>query len=173
MPWFWQRSPADTPRPPMTRGQKIAAATAIATSIAIPAEGIRQWAYNDPVGVLTVCYGQTGNVDPTRQYSMDECKALLNDSMRQAVEMTDACAPGLPTKTLAALSDLTYNVGPRAVCDPEASTLARMLRMGEIAAACEELPRWNKARVAGVLVSLPGLTKRRELEKAICLEGLA
>jgi GH24 family phage-related lysozyme (muramidase) len=36
-------------------------ALAVAMALAIPAEGLRQYAYNDPVGILTVCYGHTGD----------------------------------------------------------------------------------------------------------------
>jgi GH24 family phage-related lysozyme (muramidase) len=52
------------------------------------------------------------------------------------------------------------------------STAARYLRAGKLKEACNELPKWDKARVAGVLVSLPGLTKRRALEKETCLQGI-
>ena len=36
------------------RNKRVAAAAAIATAIAAPAEGLRQWAYYDPPGILTV-----------------------------------------------------------------------------------------------------------------------
>ena len=75
--------------------------------------------------------------------------------------------------TLAALGDAAYNIGPRIICDPKKSTLARQLKNGNVKAACEELPKWDKAKVNGKMVSLPGLTKRRALEKAMCLDGLA
>ena len=54
-----------------------------------------------------------------------------------------------------------------------ASTAARMLKAGDIAGACQQLPRWDKASVGGVMVSLPGLTKRRAKEMALCMEGAA
>ena len=37
-----------------------AIAAILATAIAVPAEGLRQWAYYDPPGILTVCRGHTG-----------------------------------------------------------------------------------------------------------------
>ena len=37
----------------------------------------------------------------------------------------------------------------------------------------DQLVRWDKSTVAGVSVRLPGLTKRRAAERAICLEGAA
>jgi GH24 family phage-related lysozyme (muramidase) len=41
--------------------RRRSAAAALAVAIAIPAEGLRQWAYYDPPGILTVCYGSPPN----------------------------------------------------------------------------------------------------------------
>lgn len=147
-----------------------ALAAAIAASIAMPAEGLRRWAYYDPPGVLTVCYGHTGDdVVKGREYSRAECEALLDKDMAEAVAAVERCAPGLPVKPWAAFADAVFNLGPRIVCDTANSTAARLLKAGNWRAACEQLPRWDKARVAGALVSLPGLTKRRALERDVCL----
>jgi lysozyme len=150
-----------------------AAALAIATALAIPAEGLRQVAYYDPPGILTVCYGSTTDVRRGKVYSLDECKTRLDADMLAAVEAVDRCAPSLPAGTLAAFSDAVYNLGPTIACNTQQSTAARMLKAGDIVGACNQLLRWDKARVGGVLVSLPGLTKRRAAEQAICLKGLA
>lgn len=149
--------------------QRRAAILAIACAIAMPAEGLRQWAYRDPPGILTVCWGSTNNVQAGRQYSLQECRARLDAEMGQAVDIVARCAPGLPQNAHAAFADAVFNLGPRIVCDPKTSTAARMLRAGDIAGACNQLPRWNKASVAGVSVELPGLTKRRAAERALCL----
>jgi GH24 family phage-related lysozyme (muramidase) len=151
---------------------KKKAALALAVALAVPAEGLRQAAYRDPVGILTVCYGHTGGVDPTRKYSLDECKDLLDEDMRAALDAVERCRPGLPAPVLAAFSDAVFNLGPRIACDTRNSTAARMLASGDIKAACEQLTRWDKARVAGVMVALPGLTKRREKERDVCLSGV-
>lgn len=145
------------------------AALALAVGIAMPAEGLRQVAYHDPVGILTVCYGATGDVDPSRVYSLDECRARLDADMLEAIGHVERCVPGLPTPMLAAWADAVFNLGPRIVCDKSASTAARLLAAGHRIEACHQLPRWNKARVAGVMVSLPGLTKRRAKEMRLCL----
>jgi lysozyme len=156
----------------MSKG-RIAAAIALATAIAIPAEGLRKYAYYDPPGILTVCYGSTTNVQKGKKYSLDECKALLDADMLKAVETVDKCVPGLPGNVLAAFGDAVYNLGPTIACYPGKSTAAKHLAAGRLTDACNQLPRWNKARVAGVAVELPGLTKRRSAEQALCLEGLA
>ena len=154
------------------RNRKRALAAAIATAIAIPAEGLRQWAYLDPPGILTVCYGSTTDVQRGKKYTLDECKARLDADMLKAIAAVDACAPGLPVPVLAAFGDAVYNIGPKIACDTAHSTAARYLKAGELAAACQQLPRWDKASVGGVMISLPGLTKRRAAEMALCLEGV-
>lgn len=144
-------------------------AVAAATLIAIPAEGLRQYAYYDPPGVLTVCYGSTVDVQKGRKYSLQECRARLDKDMLAAVDTVDRCQPGLPENVLAAFGDAVYNLGPTIACDTQRSTAARLLKAGRIADACRQLLRWDKARVGGVMVALPGLSKRRAEEMALCL----
>ena len=149
------------------KAKRFAAVAALATAIAVPAEGLRQWAYYDPPGVLTVCYGHTGkDVELNVKYSLDKCKAMLTADMLEAVQIVEACHPNLPPNVHAAFADAVYNIGPKVACE---STASRLLDAGQIDAACRELPRWNKSRVAGVLVPLPGLTKRRNAEMQLCL----
>lgn len=154
---------------PKRRGAILASAIAIAA----PAEGLRQVVYYDPPGIPTVCYGHTGpDVQGGKVYSLAECKALLTADMLKAMAMVESCQPGLPDSVLVAFSDATFNMGPTIACNIAASTAARLLRSGNYADACKQLPRWNKAKIAGVHVALPGLTKRRNAEMAHCLEGL-
>ncbi len=149
------------------KAKRLGAVAAIATAIAIPAEGLRQYAYYDPPGILSVCYGATGpEVVKGRKYSLDECKAMLTADMLEAVEAVERCHPNLPVNVHAAFADAVYNIGPRVACE---STASKYLAAGKIEMACNELPKWNRARVAGVLVPLPGLTKRREAERQLCL----
>jgi GH24 family phage-related lysozyme (muramidase) len=158
--------------PIQLRNRKTAAA-AIATAIAIPAEGLYHVAYYDPPGILSVCYGSTTNVQKGRFYTTEECRARLTADMAKAVDAVDRCAPGLPPHVLAAFADAVYNAGPTIACDREHSTAARLLYSGRVTEACNQLPRWNKSRVGGMLVELPGLTKRRLAEQRVCLGGAA
>lgn len=150
-----------------------AIALVLATALAVPAEGLRQYAYYDPPGILTVCYGHTGGVVKGKKYSLAECRNLLNADMLRAVDIVERCVPGLPEKVLAAFADAVFNIGPKVACEHKASTAARMLSAGDLEGACNQLPRWNKSTIAGILVALPGLTTRRGKEQALCLEGLA
>lgn len=151
------------------RGKRMSAAAAIATAIAIPAEGLRQWAYDDIANpkLLTVCYGTTGpEVIKGKKYSLEECRAFLDADMLSAVKTVEACHPGLPENVLAAFGDAVYNLGPSVACN---STASSYLAAGNYTLACNQLSRWNRARVGGVSVPLPGLTKRREAERLLCL----
>ena len=149
------------------KAKRLGAVAAIATAIAIPAEGLRQFAYYDPPGILTVCYGHTGaDVVQNVKYSLADCKVLLTEDMLEAVEQVEKCHPNLPQNVHAAFADAAFNLGPVVACD---STASRFLEAGDFDSACRQLPRWNKARVGGVMVPLPGLTKRRNAEMALCL----
>lgn len=150
----------------ISRKSRIAA---LAVALAIPAEGLRQMAYYDPVGILTVCYGTTGSeVVKGKKYSLDECRTMLDADMLASVETVERCHPGLPENVTAAFSDAVYNIGPTVACN---STASKLLEHGLIEDACRQLPRWDKASVAGVMVSLPGLTKRRNKEMELCLSA--
>ncbi len=150
--------------------KRRALAAALATVIAVPAEGLRQKAYYDPPGILTVCRGHTGSdVDKRKIYTIPECDALLSADMRRDVETVDRCIPDAPVHVLAAFADAAYNLGPKIACDPAHSTAARKLQAKDWVGACNELPKWNKARLMGVMVALPGLTSRRAQEQSLCL----
>lgn len=151
--------------------KRLKTAALIATAIAVPAEGLRQYAYYDPPGILTVCYGSTTDVVKNKRYSLEECKQRLDNDMLDAIRTVDRCAPGLPDNVLAAFGDAVYNMGPKIACDKNRSTAARLLAGGQYSKACKELPKWNKAAVGGQMVPLPGLTKRRKAEMELCLGG--
>ena len=155
-----------------TKSNRVIAATIIATGLAVPAEGLRQYAYRDSGGLLSVCYGSTTEIDPNRHYTLAECRAKLDKDMAKAIDIVERCAPGLPEHQLAAFADAVYNLGPTVVCDPSKSTLARKLKDKDVLGACRELVKWVKVKVAGQAVTLPGLVKRREREKELCLCGL-
>jgi GH24 family phage-related lysozyme (muramidase) len=148
---------------------KKALALILATALAVPAEGLRQYAYRDVTGLPTICFGSTTGVRMGDFRTIPECKALLTKEMIRVISAVDSCRPGLPINVLAAFADAAYNIGPKIACDSSRSTAARYLASGNYAAACRELPKWNKASVAGFLVALPGLTTRRLMERDVCL----
>lgn len=155
----------------MNRGKQAAAAAGLAVCIAGPCEGLRHYVYADPVGIPTYCFGETRNPVKGKDYTTEECKALLTDRMREAVQTVQDCAPNAPINVLAAFGSAVYNIGPTIACDTTKSTAARLLSVGQWPRACDQLPRWNKATTpGGYMVTLPGLTKRRVMERDMCLK---
>ena len=155
----------------MNRGKQAAAASDLAVCIVGPCEGIRHYVYTDPVGIPTYCFGETRNPVLGKSYTTAECNALLTDRTQEAVEMVQQCAPDAPVDVLAAFGSAVYNMGPTIACDVDRSTAARLLKAGEWPRACDQLLRWNKATLpGGAMVTLPGLTKRRMLERETCLK---
>lgn len=152
-----------------TRGKEIggllAAICAICAPIIAYYEGYVPHTYADAVDVPTACYGHTGaDVVPGETYTLAECRALLDQDVREHLDGIMACIDAeLPSHEWAALASLAYNVGVGAVCD---STIARMIRRGEPASVwCEQFDRWVWAGGR----KLPGLIKRRAGEKMLCL----
>lgn len=146
---------------------------AAAIAIAVPAEGIRHFAYRDPPGILTACMGHTGpDVKEGVYYPLEQCDKWMTEDMRKAIDIVERCVPGLPWQALAAWGDAVFNIGPTIVCDKTQSTAARLLAAKQYEDACRQLPRWDKARLPLVgLVALPGLTKRRAAEMSLCLQA--
>ena len=128
-------------------------------------EGRQLVGYVDPVGIPTVCYGHTATAVVGQARSAAECEALLQQDLGIALVAVDRHLPDLPPATRAALGSFVYNVGAGAF---QSSTLLRKAKAGDLVGACNELSRWV---YAGGRV-LPGLVRRREAERELCLEGL-
>lgn len=150
-------------------GKRGVAALAIATALAGGFEGLRNYAYLDPAGIPTICMGSIRGVKLGDYKTTEECKKLLGTEMWERVVTVERCVPGLPVNMLAAWASAIYNLGDHLVCDLKRSTAARLLKAGQWLDACRQLPRWDKATVAGALITLPGLTRRRAAEEALCL----
>ena len=129
-------------------------------------EGFRDRAYDDGVGVQTIGYGTTEGVRTGDRITPERALIrLLEDAEKHQREIV-ACLPGveLYQHEFDAFSSLAYNIGSGAFCR---STLAKKLKAGDYAGACNEILRWNRA---GEKV-LPGLTKRRQAEFKTCMGG--
>ncbi len=129
-------------------------------------EGLRTEAYRDVVGVWTVCYGETKGVRAADRYSRVECDQQLALHIARYEAALDKCLRvKVPVGMKIALVSWTYNVGAGAACS---STLVRKANAGDLAGACNELKRWNKA---GGRV-WRGLTRRRFSEMEMCHTAL-
>ncbi|WP_311749968.1 lysozyme [Proteus penneri] len=152
----------------MNLRQKVAAvASAGAVSIAITVigyfEGVRYEPYRDVAGILTVCYGHTGNdIIQNRLYTQLECDALLQKDFIKIQQQVDALVKvSLDNHTKASLYSFAFNVGITAF---SRSTLLKKLNVGDQHGACEEMKHWI---YAGGKV-WKGLINRREMESALC-----
>lgn len=134
---------------PVSGPKKVGIASVLTLAIATPFvmkwEGVKTSTYLDVVGIPTVCYGETGpHVRMGMQFTVDECRQMLDKRMLQYAVQLDRCiATPLTPYQGAAVLELGYNVGVAAVCR---STLARMIKAGRPAAEwCKQLHRWVNA----------------------------
>jgi lysozyme len=147
--------------------KKSGALTAAIIALVAGFEGLRTYAYRDPVGIPTICYGETRGVKIGDKATKAECERMLGARLLEFEAGVRAClrAPDrLPDGTYAAVLSFSYNVGIGAFCK---STMRRKLDGGDIRGACNELLKWTNARG----FRLPGLVKRRQLERELCLKG--
>ncbi len=130
-------------------------------------EGLREYAYRDPVGIPTICFGETRGVKIGDHKTAEECRTMLGDRLVEFAAGVDRCLTyRVPDKVYVAFVSFAYNVGVGAFCG---STLAKLANAGRLVAACNELPKWVRTR--GIV--LPGLVNRRAAEQKLCLEGAA
>jgi len=151
-----------------SRLKKGSAAALLAIAVVGGFEGLRLYAYRDVVGVPTVCYGETRGVRMGDRYTKEQCDDMLLKRLQEFEAAVLKCTPSLahaPAKRLVAAVSLSYNIGQGAYCK---STVARRFNAGDIRGACDAFLMWNKA--GGVV--WPGLTRRRQAEREMCLEGL-
>lgn len=129
-------------------------------------EGLRTQAYQDVIGVWTVCFGETKGVSPGDVYTVAECEGMLDKELRgYAVALGKCLKAPLPEGAAVAFLSWSYNVGTGAACR---STLVRKANAGDLFGACDELLRWNRA--GGRVVR--GLVNRRKAEHGLCIDAL-
>jgi lysozyme len=129
-------------------------------------EGEVRTPYKDVVGVLTVCFGSTRNIE-NRPYSADECERLFNKDLYDHAKGLVSCFPELvdaPDGVKVAYADFAFNVGVGAACR---STAVRRYRNGDAKGGCEALLMFNKA--GGKFNK--GLDGRRRRELELCARG--
>lgn len=123
-------------------------------------EGRALTAYDDGVGVQTVCHGHTRGVTRGMRATPGQCEAWLREDASYAGQAVGRCTTEPITQAqYDALVSLAFNIGGHAYCT---STLVKKLNAGDCLGAADQFPRWNKA---GGQV-LRGLVKRRADERA-------
>ena len=127
-------------------------------------EGCRLTAYHDPVGVLTIGYGHTGNVHEGQCISEAEADQLLAQDLARFEAAVEDLTDTVSQQQFDALVSFAFNVGQTALAD---STLLRLHNSGDYAGAAAQFERWIHA---GGRV-LPGLVRRRKGEAAVYQTG--
>ncbi len=134
-------------------------------------EGLRLTAYRDDAGVWTIGYGHTG-LDVHEGLTITEAKAeaLLMTDIAWAVDtVRRSVRVALTEEQRAALVSLTFNIGSGGF---RGSTVLRRLNAGNYEGAADAILLWNKITVDGEKVVWPGLSNRRERERALFLKGI-
>ncbi len=132
------------------------------------AEGFRDTAYRDPVGIWTIGYGHTSMAGQPRviagmSVSRAQADAILRrDVGAVAIAVRKAIAVPVNEQQFSALVSFCYNVG---IENFRKSSVLHCINRSEFAAVPRRLALWNKA---GGKV-LPGLVKRRAAEAAMFL----
>lgn len=163
-----------SPTPPPIRkppkGKTLAAVVGAPAALLMIAvvgrfEGKANDPYQDIVGVWTVCYGETQGT--MRHYTDAECKDKLSSRLVDYAGPVLARNPELAGHDgpLAAAVSLSYNIGN---ANYARSGVAREFSAGHWRKACDAFLSW---RFAGGR-EIAGLVKRRQAERAMCLQGV-
>jgi lysozyme len=167
----------------MNAVQKISAAVvatlAAAGFVASKWEGTKSVAYQDHIGVWTICTGHTGpEVVKGLKATRAQCDAWLEKDLNIAYETTLRCVPNsLPNSVRAAFISFTFNVGPGGkgrkdgMCMLKSGNIpthVKLLRSGQYVQACDMLMKWTGA---GNVYS-QGIYNRRVDEVKLCKADL-
>jgi len=134
-------------------------------------EGFEPYPYLCPAGVPTIGYGSTRYEDgrpvqlndpPITKDRADSI--MLVTLVEYAATVRRYVQVPLAQCQFDALVDFAYNVGAKALLQ---STLLRLLNIGDYVGASKQFERW----VYGAGMKLPGLVKRREMERLLFIGG--
>lgn len=137
--------------------------------------------YRDAVGVWTIGYGNTYYPNRQKVRSTDRAisepeaaklkQDIINMDFAPAVNLmfADEIADGFVNQAMFdAIVSLAYNIGTRGLAG---SSVARHIKARNKQKAADAFLAWNKGRVRGRLTELRGLTRRRQAERKLFLQG--
>ncbi len=134
-------------------------------------EGLHLAPYLCPAGVPTIGYGATRDfrgpvaMDRPPISRLEAELLLMRDAALGELAVLRHVQPVLSPKSVGALTSFVYNLGAGALAR---STLLRRINGGEWDDVPRQFLRWNMA--AGI--KLAGLTRRRQAEAALFMEGI-
>jgi GH24 family phage-related lysozyme (muramidase) len=128
-------------------------------------EGLYLNSYKCPAGVWTIGYGCTKGIRPGMTISEAEAEEMLRKELTEFEKGVERILSHIPLNEnqFSALVSLTYNCGMEPIT--EGMTIRRKLEARDYRGAAEGFLLWNKG---GGRV-LPGLVKRREMERKLFL----
>ncbi|HEY9834255.1 MAG TPA: DUF4231 domain-containing protein [Stenomitos sp.] len=128
-------------------------------------EGLYLNSYKCPAGVWTIGYGCTKGIRPGMTITEAEAEEMLRKELTEFEKGVERILSHIPLNEnqFSALVSLTYNCGMEPIT--EGMTIRRKLEARDYRGAAEGFLLWNKG---GGRV-LPGLVKRREMEKKLFL----
>lgn len=130
-------------------------------------EGVVLHKYDDGVGKITIGIGHAikpGEVFPekiTAEFARELLKKDLQSAKNAILKYVKV---PLSQNQFDALGVFIFNIGGGAFAS---STLLKKLNEKDYEGASKEFVRWNKGRVKGNLVEMPGLTRRRLAEQKL------
>ena len=142
----------------------VAGAATIAAIVAFigPWEGRRYTAYQDIVGVWTICEGHTKGVKAGDVATDAQCDEMAAQDVAEHNAGIRACITRpMPQNVEIAFTSLAFNAGVGAFCG---STALKRYNAGDDTGACDALNMW--VRAGGKVVK--GLVNRRAAESALC-----
>ena len=150
-------------------GVGLGSALAISGAFIIaPFEGKENKAYIDPVGIVTVCYGNTGKEAVLgNTYSEEQCLDQMATDLKEHDKqlMSVVKVPFKSDYQHAAVLSFVYNAG---IGNFSSSTMLKKLNAKDYDGACQELTKWVYAKKK----MLKGLVIRRSKEYKFCMNEI-
>jgi lysozyme len=148
----------------------IAAAGILAGVLWPQQEGTALVAYQDSIGVWTICQGDTHNVRPGLVETPAGCEARLRAIVGASIAAVDELVPGEKTVgQYIAYGDFIGNAGKE---NFRTSSMRRYAMQGRLRESCDALRLWVYAGgrdCRDPKSNCRGIVYRRETERAYCL----
>ncbi len=148
----------------------LAGVALYAASLFIPHEGLKYAAYQDSVGVWTICHGHTKGVKPGDTATEKQCAQYLAEDMQEVESAFNRLVTRpVPDSLRVAVYSFIFNVGTGNFAK---STMLKKLNAGDFVGACREFDRWMYAGGKDCRVrsnNCYGIVKRRLDEKNMCM----
>lgn len=123
-------------------------------------------AYLCPAGVPTIGWGHTKGVKLGDKITQDKADSLFEQDYHEAEQQVQEVVTAfLSDQQLGALTSFVFNLG---IGQLKASTLLKKLNQNDYKGAGDEFRKWIYSN--GKI--LPGLVKRREMERMVFLDGI-